>query len=302
MKALDYSLRQGWTSLWRSRGATVFAVVAITLALVVLGALLLLTWNTQRALARLTGAAEFSIYLKDDITITQREAVESALDRSGVASAREFISKQQAEGRFRDQHRDLASLADSFDDDPFPASIEVRLNPSVASDERVSALVRLITSLPGVDDVRYDREWLARFSSGLRAITGAGLTLVLLMALAALVTVAAVVRLGLQSRQEEIEIMELVGAPLAFIRGPFVAEGLLQGGLGAAVALVALWIGFVLARGWWGPALTAALDGASLEFLPLRLCLLLLIGGMAVGAAGGFAAARYAGVGNVNQH
>ena len=68
----------------------------------------------------------------------------------------------------------------------------------------------------------------------------AGLALALLMALAAAVTVATVVRLGLHARRDEIEIMELVGAPLAFIRGPFVAEGLLQGGIGALVALVAL--------------------------------------------------------------
>ena len=62
------------------------------------------------------------------------------------------------------------------------------------------------------------------------------------MAVAAAVTVATVVRLGLHARRDEIEIMELVGAPLAFIRGPFVAEGLLQGGLGA------LWRWFAVGR------------------------------------------------------
>jgi hypothetical protein len=91
------------------------------------------------------------------------------------------------------------------------------------------------------------------------------------MAIAAAVTVAAVVRLGLQARRDEIEIMELVGAPMTFIRGPFVAEGFLQGGLGAAVALLLLWAGFAVARGWWGDAMAAALDGTALEFLPLRM-------------------------------
>ena len=83
--------------------------------------------------------------------------------------------------------------------------------------------------MPGVADVRYDREWLASVSSGLNAVRGAGLALALLMALAAAVTVAAVVRLGLHARRDEIEIMKLVGSPIAFIRGPFVAEGFLQG-------------------------------------------------------------------------
>jgi len=299
MRALDYSFRQGWLSLWRARGATGFAVVAIALALIVLGALLMLTWNTQRVLARLSDAAEFSVYLRDDATADQRGAIEAALDGSGVMSGREYVSKPQAEARFRSQHPDLAPLSDSLDDDPFPASIEVRLNPNAAQEERIVALVRTVTSMPGVEDVRYDREWLSRFSAALRAVGAAGLMLAFVMALAAAVTVAAVVRLGLQSRRDEIEIMELVGAPLAFIRGPFVAEGLLQGGIGAAVAIVALWLGFLVAKGWWGDALSAALNGAALEFLPLRTCAALLVGGMAVGAAGGFAAARHAGFASV---
>jgi cell division transport system permease protein len=107
--------------------------------------------------------------------------------------------------------------------------------------------------------------------------------------------VAAVVRLGLQARRDEIQIMELVGAPMTFIRGPFVAEGLLQGGIGAILALLVLIGGYLSARSWWGEALAQAFDGADLEFLPIRLCLLLLGGGMLVGGAGGFVASRHAG-------
>ena len=107
-------------------------------------------------------------------------------------------------------------------------------------------------------------------------------------------TVASVVRLGLQARHDEIEIMQLVGSPISFIRGPFVAEGLLQGGLGALIALGVLWAGFAVAGAWWGAELGSMLEGDSIRFLPGRLCLSLVAGGMAVGAAGGFAAARHA--------
>jgi len=115
------------------------------------------------------------------------------------------------------------------------------------------------------------------------------------MAAAAAVTVATVVRLGLHARRDEIEIMDLVGAPMLFIRGPFVAEGLLQGGLGAACALLALWLGFALARGWWGADVEQVLNGGTVVFLPPKLWLPLVGGGMAVGSLGGLAAARHAG-------
>jgi cell division transport system permease protein len=113
-------------------------------------------------------------------------------------------------------------------------------------------------------------------------------------AAAAAATVAAVVRLGLHARRDEIEIMHLVGAPMSYIRGPFIAEGLLQGGAGALLAVALLWAAFLVGRAWWGAQIGEALDGASVAFLPLPMCAYLVAGGMTVGAAGGFAAARHA--------
>ena len=88
--------------------------------------------------------------------------------------------------------------------------------------------------------------------------------------------------------------MKLVGSPISFIRGPFVAEGVLQGGLGALIAIGLLWAGFAVVRAWWGGDLSAVLDGAAIQFLPVRLVGLLVAGAMSVGAAGGFAASRHA--------
>lgn len=291
MRALDYALRQGWASLWRSRGSSLFAVLAIVLATVVLGVLLLLTWNAQRVLERWSSAAEFSVYLSDAATSEERGAIEAALDQSGVAAGREYVSKSEAMSRFRQEFAELASLTTGFDDSPFPASLEVRVRPQAEVDGSAEQTVRRLSTMAGVADVRYDREWLARVNSVLDTIRRAGLGLALLMAIAAGMTVATVVRLGLHARRAELEIMELVGAPLTFIRGPFIAEGLLQGGLGAVVALLVLWAAYAVAQGWWGTDIRGLLDGDSLEFLPVHLAASVVAGGMAVGGAGGFAAA-----------
>ena len=295
MRAFDYAFRQGWASLWRSRGSSTFAIVAIALAMIVLGALLLLTWNAEQLLARWSSAAEFSVYLRDDATSEQRGEIEALIDRSGVTAGREYVSKSDALARFRREFTELASLAGGFDDNPFPASVEVRVSNAAGAEARTEALVRRLAASPGVADVRYDRAWLARIASALQTIRAAGLALATLMALAAGVTVATVVRLGLHARREELEIMELVGAPLTFIRGPFIAEGLLQGGLGALLALAVLGVAYATVVAWWGADLGLLLDGGAVEFLPPRLLAYLVAGGMAVGSAGGFAASRHAG-------
>jgi cell division transport system permease protein len=295
VRAIDYALRQAWASLRRSRTAALFAVIAIGLAIIVLGALLLVTWNAQRLVSEWSASAEFSVYLQDNTTSEQRGAIEALLDDSGATAGREFVSKAQALARFRKQFAELASLADAVGDNPFPASLEVRVRPEAERDGRAAALVQRVGGLPGVADVRYDREWLGRVSAAVRTIRAAGFAVGILMALAAAVTVAAVVRLGLHARRDELDIMELVGAPVAYIRGPFIAEGFLQGGFGAAVALLALWLIFIGVRAWWAADIAGLLAGAGLQFLPFRLCAYLLAGGMIVGSLGGFAASRHAG-------
>ena len=86
--------------------------------------------------------------------------------------------------------------------------------------------------------------------------------------------------------------MQLVGAPQAYIRGPFVVEGLLQGGLGALVALILLGVLFLALRARYLTPLASVLSLSSLHFLPAGLCLLVVLGGMAVGCVGGLVAAR----------
>jgi cell division transport system permease protein len=294
MRALEYALREGWASLWRARGASLLAVATIAVALVVLGAVLLLTWNVERLLAQWAAAAEFSVYLRDDATSEQRGVIETLIDRSELAAGRQYVSKAEALTRFRQEFADLAVFTDGFDDNPFPASVEVRMRPDAERDGGADELVQRLASLPGVADVRYDREWLERAGSGVRMVRRAGLAFALLMGVAAAITVVAVVRLGLHARRAELEIMELVGAPFVFIRGPFVAEGLLQGGIGAILALTCLWVGFALATATWGSGLSGFLEGDSLAFLPARLSVALIAGGMAVGGAGGLVAALHA--------
>jgi len=94
----------------------------------------------------------------------------------------------------------------------------------------------------------------------------------------------------LAARRDELDIMQLVGAPQIYIRGPFVMEGTLQGGLAAIVAVAALGITFLALRAAYLAPLAATINLSSVRFLPLDLCLWLIVGGMAVGCLGGLVA------------
>jgi cell division transport system permease protein len=147
-------------------------------------------------------------------------------------------------------------------------------------------------SAGGVADVRYDRTWIARLNAAVRAIRGVGFVIVLLMSIASALTVANVVRLTAMARRAEIEIMQLVGAPFAYIRGPFIAEGLIQGGMGALVAVALLLATFAAIRARFGALMADAVGLTGMAFVPAQVLLLLVVGGMALGCLGGFVVAR----------
>jgi cell division transport system permease protein len=146
--------------------------------------------------------------------------------------------------------------------------------------------------MSGVADIRYDRTWIARLNSTVSIIRGVGVAIIALLAFASAMTVASVVRLTALARRDEIEIMQLVGAPFAYIRGPFIVEGFLQGGMGALVAILVLVAGFGLIRARYGPSLGEAVGLAGMTFVPAQVLVLLVIGGMALGCLGGFVVAR----------
>ncbi|HZP47103.1 MAG TPA: ABC transporter permease [Vicinamibacterales bacterium] len=291
MRALRYAAEEALVSLWRGRRSGLLSTATIALALFVLGAFLLVTANLQRLAEQWGSGAELSVYLVDDVTAAQRQAIESTLAGSDVVATREFVSKRDALTRFKQTFTDLASTVDTLGDNPLPASYEVRLRSTAGGDASVDQLAARVRTLDGVADVRYDRQWIARLLSAVRVVRGVGLALGLLLTIAAALTVANVVRLALYARRDELEIMQLVGAPDVYVRGPFVMEGVLQGGIGAAAALVVLGAVFLAVRGRYLTPLAAAVNLPSIRFLPAELCVLLVAGGMAVGCVGGAVAA-----------
>jgi cell division transport system permease protein len=291
MRAIRYAIEEAAMSLWRGRQAGLLSTLTIALALFVLGGFLLVTANLDRLGAEWSRAAELSVYLKDDVTPAERRAVEAAVAPSDVVASHEFISKADALARFKQTFGDLATAVDTLGQNPLPASVEVRLKAESDASAGVDTLAAKLRQLPGVADVRYDRQWLTRLMSAIGVIRGVGLVLGSVLTLAAALTVANVVRLALYARRDELDIMQLVGAPQAYIRGPFVMEGVLQGGIGALVALAALGGAFLVLRGRYLVPLASAMNMSSIHFLPAELCFVVVLGGMVVGCLGGLVAA-----------
>ncbi len=292
MTVVGYAFEEAWASLRRSGKSAVISIGTIAIAFVTLGGFLLASVNVQRALDRWLEAAELSVYLVEAVTDETRARLEAYLEAQPAVVAVEFISKSHALERFRADFPELSDVTSSLSDNPFPASFEVRLQTGQSAGALADELARGVAEREGVSDVRYDRRWLARLIVIVTGARVAGAVAAGVLMLGAAFTVAAVVRLSLHARRDELEIMQLVGAPFSYIRGPFIVEGLLLGGIGAAVAVAAIGLVFAVVGQWLGPDFAGIITGGQLRFLGIRDGTVLLLSGLAVGAGAGALASR----------
>lgn len=288
MRALVYAWQEAVASLARARWTLLLSIATIAVAFAMLGAFRVVSGTVERVAGGWSEAAEVSVYLDDVVTEAEQAAIRQVIDRSGITSGVTLVSKEQALARFGAEFPELGDVTASLDANPFPASFEIRLSEAGMADG-ADALAASLTAMPGVADVRFDRQWLSRLIAVITALRTAGWLAAVALVLGAATTVVAVVRLSFEARRDEIGIMALVGAPVAFIRGPFVVEGAIQGALGALGALGGLsLLGRALSRAL-GP-LAAALGNDALRPLLWTDIAGLLLGGALVGAVAGLLA------------
>jgi cell division transport system permease protein len=292
VRAFRYAVDEAAASLWRGRRANVLSMATIALALFVLGVFLTVTSNFERLGEEWSRAAELSVYLQDDVSGEERAQVERLIAAGPLVAGYEYVSKEAALQRFRATFADLASTIGSLDGNPLPASYEVKLTPESRAEGALDGLAASLREVRGVSDVRFDREWIDRLLSSIAVVRVVGLVLGAILAVAAALTVANVVRLALVARRDELEIMQLVGAPDVFVRGPFVMEGVIQGGIGALLALFVLAVAFLATRGPYLQPAATALNLSAVRFLSVGWCAGMVLGGMLVGCAGGWLASR----------
>lgn len=292
MALAGYAWREGRTSLWRGRRAAIVAIAAITAVVFVAGAFLVMSVNARRIVRSWSASAEMSVYLADDAPAGAVQELHRWIERSGMAESVEYISRDEAFRRFQRDFPGLADVAGDASDHPLPASLEILLHAGAASGPVFDAWVADLRGRPGVEDLRYDLEWLSRLQRLVRTVEVTGFAIVAILGLAAALTVASVVRLAAASRADEIEIMRLVGAPLSTIRAPFIVEGLLQGVIGAAIALALLAAGSWMVQLRYGAWIADVTGLDRVSFLPPLTALAILGAGFVLGGLGGFVASR----------
>ena len=283
LRAVRYFLEEALTSLWRSRLVNTLSIGTIAVSLFVVGAFLAVAGRLSEVVSRWTEKIQVIMYLEEPIEQRVLDSLLNRLRDDPAVDSFDIVSREQALARFRTLFRDLSSLPEDLGENPFPASLEVNLKAGHQSPAEVERLAKAFAEVPGVREVQYDLLWVERLATGVRLVRGLGSFLGGILVLAGIFTISNVIRLTIYAREDELDIMRLVGATQAYVKGPFVAEGMIQGGVGGLVAAGLLWA----ALAWLSRDLSSTdLIGAAAFRLPPSVAGSLVVGGMVVGVIG----------------
>lgn len=271
--------RRGMLREWRLFALSVFS---LAVAFVCLGAALLVVTNLRAVEERWAHAGRASIYLKDSASLEEVALFKDALSRvPGVTNVR-YVSSGQARTEFVAEEGTGRTELLALPVEAFPASIEIEVRADM-TDAELDGIVGKLKQLPAVDDVETYQAWTTRLAHLVRGGVAASALLALVVFASVLAVVGSTVRLALQRRKTEVEVLRLVGATDGFVKGPFLIEGGAQGAMGAVGAIALLGVLFVVVRGRLDNEL-AALIGVEPTFLPWHFALAMVVLGAALGS------------------
>lgn len=273
---------ESWRRLLRTPFATVLAWLVIAIALSLPTGMSIAIDNLRALGDHWDGGVSASLFLDPRVDERRaRELADTLRDRDDVTNV-VFISREQALREF-EQVSGLDNVLSYLDDNPLPSVLVVtpaEVNMSRPASER---FIETLTSIPGVEKVQLDMQWVNRLQQILSLFDRVATVLAVLLALGVILVIGNTVRMTIEQRREEIVVAKLVGASDSFVQRPFLYAGAWYGLGGGILACLIVWL-----ASWWlsGP-IGALADAYQASFYAQTLGILSALGVCVIGVVMG---------------
>jgi cell division transport system permease protein len=218
----------------------ILAAMTIAVTLTLFGISLVGLINANRLADRLGSRLEVAAYLKEGISKESLERLEEEIRSFPEVMGLSYISKEDALASLKKELSGDSYILEGLDGNPLPASFVIRLKPGFRNHAGVKGVTGRLMGNDSIEDLQYGGEWIERLSALMSAIKIGSMALGIGLILSTMLIVSATIRLTIQTRMDEIEVMRLVGATPLFIKAPFYIEGAILGAFGALFAALAM--------------------------------------------------------------
>ena len=291
---IGFVARRVRQSLWELLWNHVLTSGTMATSLFVFGMFILVQENIQLMLKGWGDHIQINTYLDKDVGTDQVQAIMESIRALPEVDHARHISREQAWNDFRTALGAQSAVLEGLPRDVLPASFEITVKPAYREPSQVEELAIRLGKIDGIAAVEYPQQWLDRLNLFVLAVQWTKWALSGILFTATFFVVGSTVRLALLARKEEIEIMQLVGASEELIQAPFVVEGMLQGCIGAVIALLGLWLFYLLLHEYFVPELALLGAGIHIRFLdPASITMIVIFGWLLGGLGSLFSLRRF---------
>ena len=281
--SFGYLLKEGFRNVIQNRLMSVASIGVLTACLLMIGGSVLLTMNINSIVGYVEDQNEVLVFVEDGADDELIQSLEMDLNRIKNVHEVIFVSKEEALETQMELLAESADLLAGFEEDnPFPDSFRLKIDDLSTLEDTLEE----IRQIEGVESISASTELAATITDIKRGISFAGTYIVAIMSLVSLVIVANTTKITVFSRRREINIMKYVGATDAFIRMPFLIEGILLGLAASVLAFFLLWGGYSYATQWLSTAPSTLLKLAYTNLVNFKAVSLRLFGGFAAAGTG----------------
>jgi len=250
--------RMGLRSVVTNRTMSVASVLVLVSCLMLIGLVTLLAVNFNLLFSEFSSRNVAMVYLVPGLEQEQIEELQGKINALPTVRGSEYISSQEAFNRMVARNEGDFQLLQDVDPDFMPDSFEV----SPMSQSQLESTVEQLQQLdPAIQSVRHFQGVATQLTALERALTVFGSAVIGILLLVSVFIISSTVQATMYSRQQEIKVMKSVGAAPAFIRWPFLVEGIVLGLLGSAVALLVVFLVYLALERAIDPMLETLLGG-----------------------------------------
>lgn len=258
----------------------------MAMTLFIFGGFLLIQENLHGMLRGWGSQIQIFAYLENNIPQADLQSVLEQIRSYPEVESVRLVSKGEAWESFRKTLGTQSGILDGLPPDILPSSLEIALKRPHRHRASVASVSQRIRGIKGIGEVEYPEEWIEKLGLLILGVQWAKWILGGFLFIATLLIVGSTVKLAILARKDEIEIMQLVGAPAALIKAPFVLEGMIQGIVGASLSLLSLWLLFLFLQYYLPSSLGIFPSSDQLQFLDSGAISLLVFLGWMLGAGG----------------
>ena len=237
---LIFLLAESFRALFRAKLPATISSITIAITLVIFSLAYFTYVNLLGYSYKFKSKYRIEVFFQSDLNTDEaRDLFNTILISDGIEQG-EFITKEKAADLFKLYfHEDIIDI---IGENPLPMGGRYDINVDYRNSEQMSIMVRDIRRLASVDVASFQHGVISRVDSIVENILWVSMVLGMFIFIISLILISNTIRLIIHARQEAIETMHLLGATNSFIRFPFVAEGIIQGLIGAGFSLLILYL------------------------------------------------------------